>query len=135
MTTAPGQRRSSNNRRLEIWRIIFWSGLTNLLLLSVFLASERIELKSIRDAYSKMVEDDAWRMGDGSENSIGHVKTRGDFSTSTTTVAKSEPDSSTSQVRETSSEETVKASTVDLALAAGASVDDSENLSVKPILA
>ena len=135
MTTAPGQRRSSNNRRLEIWRIIFWSGLTNLVLLSVFLASERIDLKSIRDAYSRMVEDEAWRLGEGSENSIGHVKARSDFSTSTTTVAKSEPDSSTAQERETSSEETVKASTVDLALAAGASVDDSENLSVKPILA
>ena len=135
MTTAPGQRRSSNNRRLEIWRIIFWSGLTNLLLLSVFLTSERFELKSIRNAYSKMVEDEAWRMGEGRENSIGHVKTRGDFSTSTTTLPKTEPDSSMAQGRETSSEEAMKASTADLALAAGASVDDSENLSVKPILA
>jgi hypothetical protein len=134
VTTAPGQRRSSNNRRLEIWRIIFWSGLTNLVLLSVFLASERFELRSIRNAYSKMVDDKAWRMGERSENSIGPVKTMGDFSTSTTTVAKSEPDSSTAE-RETSSEEAMKASTVDLALAAGASVGDSEDLSVKPILA
>ena len=133
MTTERRQRRSSNNRRIEIWRIVFWSGLTNLLLLSVFLVSERIDLKGIQSAYTKMMEDEAWLMGEAGKAPIGGAKTRGDFSASIAT--KSESDSVALQEREILSEEAAKASTADLALAAGASVDDSEDLSIKPILA
>jgi hypothetical protein len=125
VTTERRQRRSSNHRRIEIWRIVFWSGLTNLLLLSVFLASERINLKSIHSTYTKM-------MGEVSKTPIGGAKTRGDFSASIAT--KSESDGAALQERERLYEEAAKDSTADLALAAGASVDDSEDLSIKPIL-
>lgn len=143
MTATRSRQRSSNDRRLDIWRIIFWSGLTNLLLLSVFLGSERIDLKSILADYPKMEEAEAWMMDRTnwtSDSETDHIPSsasgtvaRGDFSASIAT--KSKPDSAASQERETLSEEAMKASTADLALAAGASVDDSQDLSVKPILA
>lgn len=127
MTMARGQQRSSNNRRLEIWRIVFWSGLTNLLLLSVFLAAGRIDLKSIPAT---------WLLGytnSTSNGESGDTTARGDFSASI--AMKSEREDAALQERETLSDEAMKATTADLALAAGASVDDSEDLSVKPILA
>lgn len=130
MTTGRSQRRSSKYRRIETWRIIIWSGLTNLLLLSVFLAAEHIELRSILAAYPKLAGMEAWLTGETSSR----VKTRSDFSRSTTTVAKLESGRETLDEGESLSEEAMKASTADLALAAGASVDDSEILSAKPIL-
>jgi hypothetical protein len=107
-----------------------WSGLTNLVLLSVFFAAQHFDLKIFQAAdpkgptvASRLIISPA----NGTSTVVG-IPPKDDFSTSTMTVAKTEPETET--VDETTTEE----STADLALAAGASVDDSEALRISPIL-
>ena len=122
MTRARGQfrRRSSQRYRIEVWRIILWSGLTNLVLLSVFYFAQHLELRTFDAAGAK---------GPMAESStVGSMSRKDDFSAATLTVAKTEPEPE--GVDETATEE----STADLALGAGASVDDSEKLRAAPIL-
>jgi hypothetical protein len=147
-------RRSSNNyRRIEIWRIVVWSGLTNLLLLSVFFAAQRFDVVSFLAVGPKIEKADdrsiakpndpvfvRAEMGlmvpisgkPGGEPQhvavVPPLTPKGDFSMSTMVVAKTEPESEAETVDEEAT------STADLALAAGASVDDSEALRLKPIL-
>lgn len=146
----PRPRRPNNMRPIEVWRIILWSGLTNLVLLSIFLGTQRFD---VIDYLARHVEIPAYDdivviiPADGTSTvssvmskrdlataaSISGVP-KNDFLTSTTVVAKSELEAGKSDAGEVVSTEVVMASTAELALSAGASVDDSEILSAKPIL-
>jgi hypothetical protein len=130
VTTARRPRRSSKRDRIEVWRIILWSGLTNLVLLSVFLVAQNVKLDGLAAAYPEgLVDGELWIINPANGTStLGRPTPKDDFSMSTMTVAKTEPGA------ETLDEEATTEPTADLALAAGASVDDSEVLRLKPIL-
>ncbi len=169
MTKARRQQQSTNNRRMETWRIVVWSGVSNLLLLSVFLGGEHLNLTKFLAAGSSFGDADVWIINPtngeparGSEP-LFSAAPKADFSRSTVTVAKSEQDFVDMRAdRETLPEEAIKSSmvtvaksepeidlradrnavpeeankpsTADLVLAGGASIDDSEAVSAKPIL-
>ena len=128
MTTARRQRRSSKRDRIEVWRIILWSGLTNLVLLSVFLGAQHFDLPGLRPVRQEQAGAKPLVINPAAATSNLGMKPKGDFSTSTMIVAKTEP--LADALDEVASEE----STADLALTAGASVDDLETLRAAPIL-
>jgi hypothetical protein len=125
---ARGRRRSSKRDRVEVWRIILWSGLTNLVLLSVFLGAQRLDLDIFGAGSEKPTDVERWSISPAAETSTIGMKSKGDLSTPSMIVAKTEPDA------EMPDEAAAEESAADLALAAGASVDDSETLRVAPIL-
>jgi hypothetical protein len=120
------RRRSSKRDRIEVWRIILWSGLTNLVLLSAFLGAQHFDLATFGARSEKRTDMGRW--GPAAGISTFGITSKGDFSTSTMIVAKTEPDA------EALDDAAAEESTADLALAAGASVDDSETLRAEPIL-
>ncbi len=132
MTRVRGQRRPPRRDRIEVWRIILWSGLTNLVLLSIFLAAQHIDLRMFGAAHPKQPTEAgrAIRNPANGASTVDGIPPKNDFSTSTMVVAKTETDAEAETVDEATTEE----STADLALAAGASVDDSEALRATPIL-
>ena len=129
MIRRPRQRRSSKRDRIEVWRIILWSGLTNLVLLSVFLGAQHFDLPGLGPVRPQpSAGEKRMVINSAAVTSNLGMAPKGDFSTSTMIVAKTEPDA------ETLDEVATEESTADLALTAGASVDDSETLRAAPIL-
>lgn len=145
MIATRSRRQAPKARRIEIWRIITWSGFTNLLLLGIFLGAPRIDFGNFPAVYLDAAADDRMMLmgsarwvpevspeDERQDSSIATLKS--DFSPAMTMAMKSDPGVEQMDVDEASPLETMNASTSELALAAGASIEDSEGLSARPIL-
>jgi hypothetical protein len=83
VTTARSQRRASKKDRIEVWRIVLWSGLTNLVLLSVFLGAQHLDLDTFGAAYPEgPIGEERWIINPASGTStLGRMAPKDDFST------------------------------------------------------
>ena len=129
MTKVRRQRRSFRRDRIEVWRIILWSGLTNLVLLSVFFVAQHINLGLLGGPKGPAEKSHFIVNPANAATTADLLGPKGDFSAGTITVGKTEPDAEAPDDAATEEE-----STADLALSAGASVEDSETLRAEPIL-
>ena len=121
------RRRASKPDRIEVWRIMLWSGLTNLVLLSVFLGAQQPD-PSGDSRSDRLTSEERWNIDPVATTATFGMTPKGDFSMSTMIVSKTDFEAGTVD------EGAMVESTADLALAAGASVDDSETLRAEPIL-
>ena len=145
MIATRSRRRAPNIRRIEVWRIIIWSGLTNLLLMAVYFGAQRLDIVSSPAVYLDLaLNDKTLLMGsaswmpeagpEGGKQDGSITASKSDFSPPITMAMKSGPGTDQPGMNEMPAGEAENLSTSELALAAGASVEDSEDLSARPIL-